>query len=146
MSPPWEFTTGTTRPFGPLTATIRSEVALATQAGVGFRVNDGAELAAQGLRLLADSDLRCDIEKRARALIAANRGASARYAVAIAELVGVPSDTSSEAQETLPPILLPPPSENATQEFPNTRQLEFPNTNHPELPTSNTDSPEGEAR
>ena len=75
--------------FGPLTATIRSEVALATEAGVGFRCNDQAELVSHGLRFLSDEDLLCDIEKRALSLIAANRGASARYAEAIAALAGV---------------------------------------------------------
>lgn len=72
--------------FGPLTATIRSEVALSTEAGVGFEVADADALAEQGLRLLSDPDLRCEIEQRALALIAANRGVSARYAEAVAEL------------------------------------------------------------
>jgi 3-deoxy-D-manno-octulosonic-acid transferase len=69
--------------FGPLTATIRSEVALATEAGVGFEVADGAALAKQGLRLLTDADLRCEIEQKALGLISANRGVSARYAEAV---------------------------------------------------------------
>ena len=72
--------------FGPLTATIRSEVALAIEAGVGFEVADGAALAHQGLRLLMDPDLRCEIERKALALISANRGVSARYAEAVVKM------------------------------------------------------------
>jgi len=72
--------------FGPLTATIRAEVALAIEAGVGFEVADGAALAQQGLRLLTDPDLRCEIEQRAIALISANQGVSARYAEAVVEM------------------------------------------------------------
>jgi 3-deoxy-D-manno-octulosonic-acid transferase len=71
--------------FGPLTATIRSEVALTTEARVGFRVEDGAALAREGLRLLEDSALRREIEVRALDLLAANRGVSARYAAAVAD-------------------------------------------------------------
>ncbi len=80
--------------FGPLTATIRSEVALATEAGVGFEVADGAALAQQGLRLLQDPDLCCDIERKAIALISANRGVSGRYADAVVEM----ADRASERQ------------------------------------------------
>lgn len=73
---------------GPHTATIRSEVALATEAGVGFQVADGAALAEIGLRLLQDDTVRCDIEARALRLIAANRGVSARYADAVCARIG----------------------------------------------------------
>jgi len=72
--------------FGPRTATIRSEVALAVGAGVGFQVAEGAALAAEGLRLLSDVAARQEIERRALALIAANQGVSARYAQAVAEM------------------------------------------------------------
>lgn len=71
--------------FGPHTATTRSEVALATAAGVGFRVADGAELAREGLRLLADDALCTEIAEKATRLIAANRGVSRRFAQAIAD-------------------------------------------------------------
>jgi len=74
--------------FGPRIATIRSEAALATEAGVGFQVADGAALAAEGRRLLLDETARREIETRALALIAANRGVSAKYAAAVAELAG----------------------------------------------------------
>ncbi len=76
--------------FGPLTATIRSEVALTEQAGVGFRVRDGADLARQGGRLLADAAARNEIETKALALIRANRGVSARYAAEISEMLKTP--------------------------------------------------------
>jgi 3-deoxy-D-manno-octulosonic-acid transferase len=72
--------------FGPRTATIRSEVALAIAQGVGFRVADGAELAKEGIRLLGEETARREIERRALDLIAANRGVSARYASAVAEI------------------------------------------------------------
>lgn len=70
--------------FGPLTATIRSETALALGAGIGFRVADGAELATRGLELLHDATRLQHLSETARALVAANRGVSARYAQAIA--------------------------------------------------------------
>ncbi len=81
--------------FGPLTATTRSEVALAREAGVGFEVADGAELARQGLRLLADNGLRRDIETRAIALIAANQGVSARYAEAVVAMANAGGEDST---------------------------------------------------
>jgi 3-deoxy-D-manno-octulosonic-acid transferase len=74
--------------FGPYTASVRSEVAMAQEAGVGFRAADSAELAAEGLRLLKDEAARRAIEARALDLIAANRGVSAKYAAAVAEAAG----------------------------------------------------------
>ena len=74
--------------FGPRTATIRSEVALTTEAGVGFEVENGDKLAEFGLRLLRDEGLRHEIEVHALDLIAANRGVSARYAEAVAAMLG----------------------------------------------------------
>jgi 3-deoxy-D-manno-octulosonic-acid transferase len=71
---------------GPQTASIRSEVALATEAGVGFVVANGMELAREGARLLRDAALRKDITARALNLIAANQGVSAHYARCIAEM------------------------------------------------------------
>ncbi|MDW8207343.1 MAG: glycosyltransferase N-terminal domain-containing protein [Chloroherpetonaceae bacterium] len=73
--------------FGPFTATIRSEVALAVQHGVGFPCPDGNALVAQARTLLANGALRCEIEQRAVALIAAHRGASARYAQEVIHLI-----------------------------------------------------------
>ena len=71
---------------GPLTASIRSEVALAREAGVAFVVESGAELAREGMHLLRSAHLREEISARALDLIAANRGVSARYAESIAAL------------------------------------------------------------
>ncbi len=71
---------------GPFTASIRSEVALAGDAGVAFVVTDGAELARAGLGLLRAPERREAIAGRALALIAANRGVSTRYADAIAAM------------------------------------------------------------
>ena len=72
--------------FGPRTATIRSEVALVTEAEVGFRVNDAHELATKGSALIADPVGRANIAERALELIATNKGASRRYADAVARL------------------------------------------------------------
>ena len=71
--------------FGPHTATTRSEVALAKAANVGFAVADGAQLAREGLHLLADDALRARIETDAKNLIASNKGVSRRFAVAVAQ-------------------------------------------------------------
>jgi 3-deoxy-D-manno-octulosonic-acid transferase len=65
---------------GPFTATIRSEIALATETHVAFVVEDAAALAAEGIRLLHDTGLRQEIAARAKELIAANQGVSRRYA------------------------------------------------------------------
>lgn len=71
--------------FGPRTATIRSEVALVTQAAVGFQVRSAQELAAVGTRLLLDEAKRADIGRRARNLVVSQRGVSARYARSVAD-------------------------------------------------------------
>ena len=92
--------------FGPLTATIRSEVALALQTGVGFQVRDAAELAREGSRLLQDEAARNEIEKNALELIRANRGVSARYAAEVAKLAreaGTFSPKISPHPQPLPP-------------------------------------------
>jgi 3-deoxy-D-manno-octulosonic-acid transferase len=73
--------------FGPRIATIRSEAALAMEAGIGFQVQNGAELADRAGSLLADPKLLSEIDAKARALVAANRGVSARYAARVAEMV-----------------------------------------------------------
>ncbi|MBC7526974.1 MAG: hypothetical protein H7308_05440 [Chthonomonadaceae bacterium] len=72
--------------FGPLTSTIRSEVALVTEAQVGQVVNTGEELAEALLNLLRKPLLRKEIEGHALDLISANRGVSAKYADAITEV------------------------------------------------------------
>lgn len=72
--------------FGPCTATIRAEVALAREAGVGFCVLDREELAAKALELLRSHSLREEILVHAVDIIAANRGVSLRYAELVAGL------------------------------------------------------------
>lgn len=72
--------------FGPETATIRSEVALATQAGVGFEIRDAADLADWGQRLLANEPERLRIGQSARSLIESQRGVSLRYAQEVAAM------------------------------------------------------------
>lgn len=89
--------------FGPRTATIRSEVALALEAGVGFRVVDSVELAAAGIRLLEDPVALHAMESRALALIAASRGVSARYAAAVADLANRTSSSSEQSARTPQP-------------------------------------------
>lgn len=69
--------------FGPRTATIRSEVSLVTEAGVGFRVTSAEEMAAVGLQLIQDGPRLAELRSRALALIASQRGASRRYAEAV---------------------------------------------------------------
>ncbi len=71
--------------FGPRIATIRSEADLVLEYGVGFQVANGAELAERAAVLLHDSSLVARIETDALALIAANRGVSARYANNVVE-------------------------------------------------------------
>ncbi len=80
--------------FGPKHATIRSEVALVLQAGVGFQVNDVKELADEGIRLLENEERCNEISVKALALIAAQQGVSKRYAALIAELLNDRSDFS----------------------------------------------------
>ncbi|HLJ57523.1 MAG TPA: glycosyltransferase N-terminal domain-containing protein [Chthonomonadaceae bacterium] len=72
--------------FGPETATIRSEVALATGAGVGFQVGSSEQLADWGIGLLENEAERERIGSRARALVLSQRGVSRRYADIIAEV------------------------------------------------------------
>jgi 3-deoxy-D-manno-octulosonic-acid transferase len=78
--------------FGPRIATIRSEVALSIEAGVGFQVHNAKELADQGLHLLANDRERASIGKRARDLILSQRGVSRRYAHAVADLAHAAMD------------------------------------------------------
>ncbi len=69
--------------FGPRVATIRSEVALAKECGVGFQAQSPEELAGELIRLLGDFDLRMHIAVEALKLIESNRGVSRRYAEAV---------------------------------------------------------------
>jgi len=72
--------------FGPNTATVRSEVGLSTQAGVGFEVQNAEELAVWGERLLANEAERATIGRQARDLIVSQRGVSLRYAREVAAI------------------------------------------------------------
>jgi 3-deoxy-D-manno-octulosonic-acid transferase len=78
--------------FGPRTATIKSEVQLAIQSGVGFEVHNAEQLAERGLELLRDKAKTAESGRRATALIASQRGISRRYAEAVAELASAAAD------------------------------------------------------
>jgi 3-deoxy-D-manno-octulosonic-acid transferase len=80
--------------FGPKTATIKSEVQLAVQSGVGFEVHSSEQLAHQGLDLLRDEAQTVEIGRRAVALIASQRGISRRYAEEVAALAGTAPDAA----------------------------------------------------
>jgi len=72
--------------FGPRTATIRSEVDMAIDAGVGFRVESAEQMAECGLKLLKNEPERHAVSARAKELILSQRGVSLRYAEAVAAL------------------------------------------------------------
>lgn len=72
---------------GPEIATIRSEFALASEAGVAFQIQNGNELALKIGELLSDSALLLSISETAVTLIESNRGIAARYAAEIAQFV-----------------------------------------------------------
>jgi len=73
--------------FGRYMANFRDLSALAQDAGVGFPVADERELAQRVVALVQDSSGRATISLKAMELIEANRGAAARYAEAISELM-----------------------------------------------------------
>jgi 3-deoxy-D-manno-octulosonic-acid transferase/ectoine hydroxylase-related dioxygenase (phytanoyl-CoA dioxygenase family) len=72
---------------GPRNATIRSEVQLAVEQGVGFQVATGAEFTDIGLRFLRDSEECARVGQKAMELMSAQRGVSERYAVAVWEVL-----------------------------------------------------------
>ncbi len=69
--------------FGTHTATIRSEVQLVSEQGVGFVVQDANEIAERGLEFLRNPEAREAIGRRATELMAQQRGVSSRYADAV---------------------------------------------------------------
>jgi len=73
--------------YGKYMSNFRDIAALAEAEGVGFPVADAEELADRLVALIRDPARRAALAERAVALVAANRGAAARYAEAIAELV-----------------------------------------------------------
>ncbi len=66
--------------FGPHTENSRDIAELLLQQGVGFRVRDAADLAVQADRLLASPATLEELRDRSLRTMAANRGASLRYA------------------------------------------------------------------
>ncbi len=72
---------------GPLIATIRSEYALASEAGVAFQIQNGQELAAKASELMLDSVRLKKISETSVSLIKANQGIARRYAEEIAQLI-----------------------------------------------------------
>lgn len=72
--------------YGKWMSNFRDIAALAEAEGVGFPVADADELADRLVALLRDPPQRAALAERAVALVAANRGAAARYAEAIAKL------------------------------------------------------------
>ena len=73
--------------FGPHTFKTRDIAQLAIDAGVGFQVTGENELAEIGGSLLLDAQRRSEIEKVCEKLVQENRGASARSAALVAELL-----------------------------------------------------------
>lgn len=74
--------------FGPHTFKTRTIAQMAIDAGVGFTVNGVHDLAATAATLLADERWRAEIESACVRLVRENRGASARCACTIMELMG----------------------------------------------------------
>jgi 3-deoxy-D-manno-octulosonic-acid transferase len=73
--------------YGRYMQNFRDAVALAEQAGVGFRVENAEELAERLVALVNAPEERARIAEAAVGLIARNRGVAARYADALAALV-----------------------------------------------------------
>lgn len=72
---------------GPHVSNFRESVALLEAAGVLHRVDDGEQLAERVRALLAEPAALADIDARARAVVAANRGAAERTVAALCELL-----------------------------------------------------------
>ncbi len=78
---------GTPVLFGPHTENCADTAELLLDAGVGFRVEDAAQLVRQFLTLARDGELRTSVARRAERLVEQQRGASARCVDAAAELL-----------------------------------------------------------
>lgn len=72
--------------FGPHTFKAKDLVAQAKAAGVGFEVQDGAELGREIADMLGDAQRLADIERRCESMMQANRGAAQRTAAVLVEL------------------------------------------------------------
>ena len=77
--------------YGPYMQNFRDLSAMAEKAGVGFPVVDTGELTGRMEALLSDPTGRSDIFARAIDLIESNRGAAARYADALVDLMVAPA-------------------------------------------------------
>lgn len=75
--------------FGPYTFKTRDMAQMAINAGVGFEVKDSNELAQRALELMQDVGRLAEIDVICRRLVSENRGASARCAEKVAELLGI---------------------------------------------------------
>jgi 3-deoxy-D-manno-octulosonic-acid transferase len=73
--------------FGPHTFKIRDLVRITETGGVSFCVNDGRDLGERISDLLSDPDRLAELRRLSLELMRANRGASERCAVAVAELL-----------------------------------------------------------
>lgn len=78
--------------FGPYTFKTRDMAQMAISAGVGFEVKDANELAQRALELLQDVGRLAEIDVICRRLVSENRGASARCAEKVAELLGISAE------------------------------------------------------
>lgn len=74
--------------FGPYTFKTHDMAQMVISSGVGFEVKDASELATRGKTLLSNTKLRAEIETACNRLVSENRGASARCASLIAEMLG----------------------------------------------------------
>lgn len=73
--------------FGPHTFKIRDLVRITETGGVGFCIDDGRELGERISDLLSDPDQLAELRRLSLELMRANRGASERCALAVAELL-----------------------------------------------------------
>lgn len=72
---------------GPYVNNVRDSVAMLVEAGVAWYVHDASEVAAETLRLLADPAGLAALDQQAREVVLANRGATARTAEGLLELL-----------------------------------------------------------
>lgn len=73
--------------FGPHTFKTRDIARMSIDAGIGFVVNDAHEFAEKGLQLLRDDERRRRICEACMDMVSSNRGASARCAAMMADLL-----------------------------------------------------------
>ncbi|MGZ4813020.1 MAG: 3-deoxy-D-manno-octulosonic acid transferase [Terriglobales bacterium] len=88
---------------GPYTENFRDVVQL-FRAGDAVVVSSAGQLASTFLDLLADESLRCDLARRAREILRANSGATARTAAALESLLGAQSAPAATVANVSPPV------------------------------------------